>query len=256
MAAAMQMQAGTLPIDFFVQIKVNDEATVNKVMAKAEEENVGKVEDNGKTFYKMPAENGGPEGIMMRKVSATSLEVGTEKYLFRPDRTPFTANLQSALKNSPKGDIRIVMDLEGAKGLIAEAVEMGKQNPPNAMVPAYLDLVDNMKDIAISINLSEGDLMALKATGVNEADATELKEGLDSLLGTAKLAMQGMLPMLREQDPDGAAVVEKLAGTLNAKSEGTTVSINIPTPDGFSEWVIKQAAMMQQMMGGGMAPGR
>jgi hypothetical protein len=235
---------------------VNDEATVNKVMAKAEEENVGKVEDNGKTFYKMPAENGGPEGIMMRKVSATSLEVGTEKYLFRPDRTPFTANLQSALKNSPKGDIRIVMDLEGAKGLIAEAVEMGKQNPPNAMVPAYLDLVDNMKDIAISINLSEGDLMALKATGVNEADATELKEGLDSLLGTAKLAMQGMLPMLREQDPDGAAVVEKLAGTLNAKSEGTTVSINIPTPDGFSEWVIKQAAMMQQMMGGGMAPGR
>ncbi len=253
--AAMQMQSGKMTLDFFVQMTMNDPASVTKLMAKAEEENAGTAEHDGSTFYMLPA-NGGPEGVMVRKVNDKTVEMGTKGFLFRPDRKPFTDNLQAALKNAPKGDIRIVMDLNGAKGLLAQAVEMGKGNPPHPMVPTYLELVDNMKDMAISINLTGGDLLSLKATGVNEADATELKEGLDSLLGIAKFSIKGMLPTIRAQDPDGAVVVEKLTGSLNAKSEGTIVSINIPTPEGFDSWVVKQVGVMQQMMGGGMAPSR
>ena len=96
--------------------------------------------------------------------------------------------------------------------------------------------------MAISINLTGGDLLSLKATGVNEADATELKEGLDSLLGIAKFSIKGMLPTIRAQDPDGGSCSGgNLPVSLNAKSEGNNCpQSTFPTPEGFDSWVVKQ----------------
>ena len=111
-------------------------------------------------------------------------------------------------------------------------------------------LVDNIKDLALIVDIVGDDLVTVKATGVNQEDAVELKEGLDSLLGMGKMSIQSMLPMIREQDPAGAGVMEKIAESLNATNENETVKITIPRPEGFDAWVVQQAAMLEQMFGG------
>ena len=155
-----------------------------------------------------------------------------------------TANLAAAAQGKPDAAVRMAIDFSGAKELMAELMAAAKQNAPNPMFEGFIDLIDNIKDLAIILDVSGGDLVSVKATGVNQADAIELKEGLDGLLFLGKTSIQGMLPMIREQDPDGAAVMEKIAESLNATNENETVKIAIPTPEGFSAWVVQQAAAM------------
>ena len=240
MESAMTLQFGQLPMEFFAKMVFNDEAAVEKFVNQIKEDSGGTVENDGKTYYKPPAEVNGPEGLLMHQVDAKTVEVGTEAYLFRTDRKVFTDNLTTAAESSPAGAVRLAIDLSGAEGLVSEMITMGKQQAPDPTVEIYMELIDNMKDIAISLDVSGGDLLSIKATGVDAAQAQELKEGLDSLLGMAKIGIQGMLPMIRQQDADGAAVVEKLADSLNATNEDIAVSIKIPMPEGFEDWVVKQ----------------
>lgn len=251
MEAAMSVQMGQMPMNFFVKMYFNDAAEATKLVDKAKEDNGGTVDHDGKTFYKLPEQAGAPEGIMMHQVDDKTLEIGTETYLFRADRNVLTANLAEAARKSPKAAVRLALDIEGAKGLVAELVAMGKQQAPDPTVGVFMDLIDNIKDIAIVLDVSGGDLLTINANGVNEDEAAELKEGLDSLLGMAKMGIQGTLPMIRDQDPDGAAIVEQLADSLKAQGSGTAVSVTIPTPTGFDDWVVKQAGMLEAMMGGG-----
>ena len=253
MGTARKVQMGEIPFEFFVQLKFNNAASVQKMLAKAEEKNSGTIESNGRTYYKSDPEAETPAGLLMGKVDETTIEMGTEAYILLDDRKPFTDNLKSALAKAPKDDaIRIVMDLEGAKGLIAEAVAMGKENSPNPMVGAYMDLIDNMKSLRLSIDLAGDNLLTVQATGVNEADAVELKEGLDSLLGMAKMGIQSQLPMIKEQDADGAAVAEQFSKSLVAKNSGAEVSVIVPKPTGFDEWAAKAVNQFGPLMGGGI----
>lgn len=252
MASAMTLQMGEMPMEFFVQLKFVDEKTTSDMLAKFEEESGGKVEKNGKTYFKPPAEGGAPEGMLAHQVDAKTIEFGTEAYIFHENRKPFTDNLTAAWGKAPKNDaVRIVMDLEGAKGLIAEAVAMGKQQTPDPMMGAYMDLVDNMKNLRISLDLESKNLLTIQATGVNESDASELKDGLDSLMGMAKMGIQSQLPTLKEQDADGAVIAEELAKSLMPSNDGAEVSIVIPKPEGFDAWVKKAAEQYGAMLGGG-----
>ncbi len=250
MQSAMSIEMGEMPMNFFVKMYFNDEAAVNKLFAKIENENGGTVDHDGQTFYKTPEQAGAPAGILIHKVDTKTVEVGTETFLFQPNRNLLTDNLAAAAQGTPEAAVRLAMDFAGAKGLVAEMVAMGKQNAPDPTVGVYMDLIDNIKDISIVIDVSGGDLLTVKANGVNEEDAVELKEGLDSLLGMAKMGIQGALPMIREQDADGAAVAENFANSLSASNEGTVVSIKIPTPTGFNAWVGKQAEQLELLFGG------
>jgi hypothetical protein len=251
MATAMTVQTGEMPFEFFVQMQFKDAESVNKLLAKAKEKNSGTVESNGKTYYKSDPESGTPAGLLMGKVDEKTVEMGTEAYLLQANRRPFTDNLASALAKAPKEDaVRIVVDLEGAKGLIAEAVAMGKQQAPDPMVGVYMDLIDNMKNLRLSMDLAGENLLTIQATGVNEDDAVELKEGLDSLLGMAKMGLKAQLPMIREQDEDGAALAEQFAKSLTAKNSGEEVSVIIPKPEGFDEWAASAVNQLGALMGG------
>ena len=247
MESAMALQANQiedLPVDFFVRMYLNEEAAADVLFAKIENENGGTVVHDGRTFYKMPEMVGAPTGLLIHKVDAKTIDFGTETYLFQPDRNVLTANLAAAAQGKPDAAVRMAIDFSGAKELMAELMAAAKQNAPNPMFEGFIDLIDNIKDLAIILDVSGGDLVSVKATGVNQADAIELKEGLDGLLFLGKTSIQGMLPMIREQDPDGAAVMEKIAESLNATNENETVKIAIPTPEGFSAWVVQQAAAM------------
>jgi hypothetical protein len=238
MESAMAIQMGEMPFDFFVKVSFNDEASVNDLVAKATEKEFETVDHDGESFFKMP-EEGGPAGVLMHKVDAKTIELGTEGYLFRPDRNLLTDNLKAADQNSPNAAVRLALDVAGAKGLVDEMVAMGQQQAPPPF-GEFIGLIDNIQDISFILDVSGNDLLKVTATGVNQEDAVELKEGLDSLLGLAKNGIKTMLPMIRQQDPDGAAVMERLSETLNATNENETVSITIPTPEGFEDWVVQQ----------------
>ena len=81
--AAMQMQSGKMTLDFFVQMTMNDPASVTKLMAKAEEENAGTAEHDGSTFYMLPA-NGGPEGCDGSKSKRQDCRDGNQRVFVSP----------------------------------------------------------------------------------------------------------------------------------------------------------------------------
>jgi hypothetical protein len=226
MASAMTLQMGQLPMEFFIRMKFADAEATKKLMSEVENSNGGTVEKNGKTYYQAPPAAGMPEGVLMHAVNETTVEMGTEAYVFSENRAPFTDNLKAAWSKAPNEAIRMAMDLNGAKALISEAVAMGKQGG-NPMVNQYLDLVDNMKD------------------------AEELKEGLDSLLLIAKEAGKGGLGQLRQMDPEGADVAAEILNALNTDGSGTEVIIAIPKPSGFDKAIANAMAQLAPFLGGG-----
>lgn len=249
MQSAMGIQMGQLPMEFSARMSFSDAESASKVLAEAENDNSGTVEKNGKTYYKSPEAGGMPPGILMHAVDDKTIEIGTEAYVFLNSKVPFTDNLKSAYKNAPNEAIRLVADLEGAKTLIGEAIAMGQQGG-DPMVGTYLGLIDNMKDMTLSIDLSGKNLLTISATGVSEEEAEELKSGLDSLLGMAKLAGQAGIGQMKDQDPESAAVAAKVLESLSAKNKGTNVSIEIPKPEGFDEMVVKKVNELTAMFGG------
>ena len=250
MAAAMGLQMGQLPMEFFVRLKFKDAEATKKLMAEVEKDNGGTVEKNGNTYYKAPPASGMPEGVLMHVVDDTTVEMGTEAYVFSGNIAPFTDNLKAAWSKAPNEAIRMAMDLEGAKTLISEAVAQGQQGG-NPMVNQYLELIDNIKDLRISLDFAGKNLLTVNATGVNEEDAEELKEGLDSLLLIAKEAGKGGLTQLRQMDPEGADVAAEILNALNAKNSGTDVAITIPKPSGFDKAIESAMAQLAPFLGGG-----
>ena len=250
MEAAQGFATGQLPIEFFVMFKFKDKAAADELMKKAEADNSETFEKDGQTYYRPPNDGNAPEGMVMHRFDDKTIELGTEAYLFNKDRKVFTSGLQAAWDKVPDEAIRLALDLEGAKGLIGEAVAAGKQGG-DAMTGAYLDLIDNAKNVRLSIDLSGANLVTLVATGVDEDQAKELSEGLDAVLGLAKMGGQMQVNQMKQMDEALASAMETILKSLNAKADGSEVSVVIPKPSGFDEAV--KGAM--EKFGGGPGNG-
>ena len=237
----MQM-ADDLAMEFFTRIefKEADDAKMHfdTLVEKSDEKTIG-----GKTYYSPKEDEEGPKNMLVNMVDEKTIEFGTEAYLTRSNRKVFTDGLNDAWSKVPDDAIRFAIDMNGAEGLVEDLMDMGRESvPPN--FAAYVDLLGNAKDLRITFDLDGKNLMTLGATGVDEDSAVELQEGLDSLLGFAKMgAMQGV-GQLKQQDPDAAEVASELVESLAATVEGDQVSIQIAKPEGFNEAV-------QRMVPGG-----
>ena len=153
---------GEVPIEFFVKIKFSDTETVTEMIKKAESEGATSFEREGKTYYHPPENGDTPEGVVIHQVDANTMEMGTEAYVFDPQQMDvFSDGLKEAWNKVPDEAIRMAFDLAGASGIINEAVAMGKQNG-DAMTGAYLDLVDNLKDLRISLDFSGENILTLR----------------------------------------------------------------------------------------------
>ncbi len=258
MQDAMMAQFGEVKFDFFVKIYFNNEDAIDKVLAEIGSDSAETVEKDGKTFYELPADGGVPAGLVfMQVVDSKTVELGTKKYLFHPDRKLLTDNLMSAAKDSPKAPIRMAMDFSGARGLVTELVEMGKQQAGgNGPAGAFIDLVNNVQDLSIMVGMDGGDLLTIKARGLDDEKSKELRSGVDAMLGLAKMSMQQFMPMVESSDPDAAEMLGVISKALKAKGTGQEVLVKIPTPKGLGDYISKQMEnlpMLLQM--GGQAGG-
>jgi hypothetical protein len=250
MESAQGLAMGEMPMQFFVKVEFNDSAAATDAFEKIMAKEPPSFEKDGKTYYRQPGDDGAKETVM-HQLDATTIEFGTETYVFHPNQQVFTDGLITAWKMAPDDQaIRLALDVEGAKGLLGEAVELGKQGG-NPMVAGYLDLVDNMKNLRLAIDISGDNLVSLQATGVDPENAEELRSGLDSLLGIAKLGGMAQVEQMKEQDPDAAAVAGALLKSLKATAEGNEVSVVIAKPAGFDE-AVKNTA--QKFGAGGPPP--
>ena len=254
MEEAQGFMMGQVPIEFFMKFEFSDAATVSEMISKAESEGATSFEKNGKTYYNPPAGGETPEGIIMHQVDEKTIQMGTEAYIFYPKQKDlFSDGLKDAWSKVPNESIRIALDIEGASGFIGEAVELGKQGG-DAMTGAYLDLIDNLKDLRLSIDFSGENILTLRATGVGESEAEEVRGGLDSILGIAKMAGGAQAKKLKEQSDEAGTAVEAMLNSLEAKADGTEVSVVVPKPEGF-EAAVKSAmdTFAAGAMGGGGA---
>ncbi len=246
METAQGLASGQLPMEFFVMMKFKESADVDKLMETIKKDNSESFEKNGQTFYRPPQDGSTPEAMILHRFDDKTVEIGTESYLFLNDRKVFTGGLEDAWSKVPDEAIRLAMDLDGAKGLIAEAVAMGKQGG-DPMMGAYLDLIDNAKNMRLSIDLSGENLLTLAATGVDSDQAEELRGGLDALLGIAKMGGQMQVAQVKQMDEGAGAALETILKSLVAKADGAEVSVVIPKPAGFDD-AIKGA--VEKMQGG------
>ena len=133
-----------------------------------------------------------------------------------------------------------MIDLETRADLIKDVVEMGKQQFDNPIAEAYLELIDNAKSIVFTQSMASDELATLLIEGINEAEAKELKDGLEGILGSAKLAMPGVITEMKrglKVSEKSTGVVKTMVDDLEATVEGTSVSIVLRKPEGFEEAV-------------------
>jgi hypothetical protein len=247
-----------LPFHFLVHIAFVDEDALNQAISKIASDST-EFTAEGKTYYR-PTGNDAPKNICAGILNRTTMVMGTDSYVFMADHKAAHSNgLKSAINSMGSGEdgFRVAIDLAGAKELIDQAVEMGKQQA-DPMSQAFLELVPGMKDLRITLDFSGGNLFSLGSTCVDEEAATQLKEALDSIFGVAKMAGGAQLNQMKQQTPDMAGVIavgEKILRSLSPKQNGDSVTVNVPKPDGFEDAVQKAAGMLVPMMMGGGGQG-
>lgn len=229
-AAFQSMGPGAaLPMELFSRVEFSDSGAlatvIEKMAADSEEVTIG-----GKTFMK-PTDEEAPEGMLAQKVDDKTLEMGTEKYVTRADRKVNTDALNKAWSLAPKHAVRIVVDVEGMADLREELIDFVAQMAPQGV--AYAELLNNVTNLRITVDLDSDQLLTICATGKDEEMAEEFADGLDSLLMFGKMG----LDPARAPNDEAANVMSEIADAMEAKLEGNEVSVIIPRPEGFNEFI-------------------
>lgn len=235
MASAQAYQGeGPLPVEAFIRMELINSEAADMLMEKIESKGEA-VEIGGQTYYKSTDEDA-PENFLAHRVDETTVEVGTEAYLLRPDRKVFTDGLTEAWKKAPNEAIKIAFDLAGAEKLVGELQEMAAENgPPN--FAAYYELIGAMSALHLTADMDGPNLLTIGVSGKSESEAEELEGGLGSLVGMGQMMGMGMVGNLKQQSPELGGMVEQMLKALKAeRADGSKdVSIKLIHPDGFAE---------------------
>lgn len=221
-----------LPMEMFVQIEMVDAASTDAMLDSMAADS-DQVEQDGKTYY---TPKGGPSNVMAWKSNDTTIEIATPKYMKAgPGVGLFAPGLKSAWESFKDAPIRLAIDIEAARPLVDQGLDMAKDQTP-AMMQGILGLVDKMNDLRIAIDLDDGgNLISLGMICGDEEAAEEVRSGIDGLLGMGKMMAGSQIDGLREMDANLADVASAVLASLAAKRNGSDVQIIIPKPDGLDE---------------------
>ncbi len=218
-----------LPMELFTRMEFSESQSMNNALSKMSEESE-EVSIGGKTFIK-PTDPDSPQGMLAHKIDDKTMEMGTEKYLTRADREVSTDGLNKAWAMAPEHAIRIVVDVDGMAALKEELIDFAAQTQPQAA--AYAELLNNISNLRITIDLDSDELLTLCATGKDEDMAEEFADGLDSILMLGKFGMNPANAPNEEAKP----IMKAIGDAMQANLDGKEVSVKIPRPDGFNEFI-------------------
>ena len=232
-----------LPIEAMGLIEFEDSTSLTEALSQIEKESET-VEKDGKTWYK-PANGKGPSNMMVTKLNDTTLVGGTTGYLEAGFESVLSKGLAESWEVTPEEPLRISVDLDNARDLMDEAIAEGKANDQTGMLGGFLDLLNKTRSIRISMDVKDGgNLLTLGMTGTDDESAEEVRKGVDSMLGMAKMFGGQGVQEMKAQNEDMGNALETIMNSLNATRDGDKIEIAIPKPEGFEKAV-------KGMIGGG-----
>jgi hypothetical protein len=235
------MQGGSVPVEFSMRMEFKDTASAEEAMKEIAGTSGESFQRNGRTYFR-PDDDEAPENMVASQLDGKTIEIGTEKYAFLAEqKQAFTPGLQEAWNrvSSGKDAIRIVIDLEGARELVNQALDLaGGAGDP--MLEGFLDVIPGINDIIISMDLSGGNLLGLSMGCKDSGSAQQLNDALAGIFGLAKMFGGQAIGELRQQDAQLADVAQSLLRALSPNMSQNLVEVNIPKPEGM-ENAIKNA---------------
>lgn len=228
----MMQRNDPLPINFFVRIEFADPTAADSLWSELDTDDAGRHEVDG-TEYLSP-----PEGVMpnirAHKLDERTIEIGTDRYLYRSDRDVFGAGVEEQWSKLPEaGGVRIAVDIAAAQELVDQGLDLARrQAPPEAF--GLIELATKIGAIALCVDLESDHLLKLITVGRDERAAEDLESGLNGLLGMVKMQAGGMVEIL---DAQAREIVQPIMDSLKTQRAGTDVVLAIPKPEGFDEFV-------------------
>jgi len=232
--------ADQVPMDLFIRVELEDKEAADQMVSEMIKDS-NEVKEGGETFY---TPKNGPDNLRARRANDTTVEVATKNFFAKGiGEERFSPGLKKAWGMFSDEPIRIAFDLENARGLVDEGLGMAKDQM-EPMMHGMLDMVNKMDNVRIAMDFQDGsNLMALGMTSSDEDTAEELRNGLDGLLGMAKMMGGAQVEQLKQIDEGMANTVSALLKSLQANREGDDVQINIPKPEGFDETLKSMMSM-------------
>ncbi len=238
------------PVDAFVRIRFKTVEGAEQLwehLSKTGEE----VEIDGARF--LVENSNSPNSSMAQKTDSREIEVGTGGFLKRKDRKVRTALLIEAFNAAPDAAARIAIDMQGNSELIKEVMEMARDQAPPMAAP-FIGLLDNAKYLIASTDLKNKNLMTLAIQAVDESNAEELKEGLNSLLEIGKMTAAQQLSDPPPGMLETATMMQNLINGIRAEQDGAVVKVAVDADEklirAMGEWVAQaqqQAKKVQRM---------
>ena len=225
-----------LPLEFFFRVKFTDAESLERMQSVLARQLEPTTLSDGKE-YMTPKDMASPF-LFAHRVDKTTFEFGTKAYVLQPKRNFFTDELMQAFKSAPKESVRLVVDLETRREFLQQAAKMAKKNL-DPISSAYLDLIGNAKSLVVTSSLSSENLLSMIAEANNDSDAEELAEGIEGLLGSAKVGFAvtyaQMAPLVTPEMEAPLQNIKGLVDTLAATQSGSTVKVLIKRPEGLAE---------------------
>ena len=221
-----------LPINFFVRVIFSDKEAAN-AMLDALKNNSRTFEVNGKTYYGPPA-GSNPENIRAHLVDGNLFEIGTTDYVLRSGRDVYTKELDANWALMPETDaVRIAADVGGMQALFDEGMGMARDQAPPAMM-GLVQMGSDLAGLSVSMDMDSKQMLGLTFIAKDAKGAENMKDGVNGLLGLAKMQAQQGMAMLQDEQK---AAAEQVMDALKAKTDGTAVMIQLPKPDGFEKMI-------------------
>ncbi|MEL7498829.1 MAG: hypothetical protein AAFN77_14570 [Planctomycetota bacterium] len=249
------MQQGDLPVEFFVRFQFKDADGAKSMLKAAVDKNDGTVERDGKTYYKAPASQGVPEGVMMYAVDDKTVEVGTEGFVFRSNAKPFTDTLNQAWSKVSDDAVRFAVDMDTNKELVEDMISKAEEQAGgNPMASEMLSVFKKMKSMSLTMDLKNKNLVTMTSTGKTESDASEIKDAMSAMMFKAKQGGKAQAKQIAQMSPDAAKAMTGLVDGMSVTMKGDNVFYNVPRPEGFEDAVSKMVEQFGGMFGmGGMS---
>ena len=209
------------------------------------------IEYGGQTFFKMPAEGGGPV-IGVYPVDSTTLVAGTE------------ASLQSAIDRGPGSASNPAFGFVSGKSHVAIAFAspmmgiMSGSMPDDPSAPQFVqDLTAAIrgKIAGSGLTITAGEDLTI-ASVMNLIDADSAAAAAQALEGAVAQGQQ-MFPAVRASVPEPLQpVADDAVSSLSASSDGTMASISVTIPASLVSTLQQNPDILGQlmMMGAGLAP--
>jgi hypothetical protein len=218
-----------LPFNFFVELQFADEAAADAMAESVQGD--GTIEFNGKTYEELD-----PPNVWAHRKSPTSFLLGTKDFVTREYRDLFAANLRNIWSNSNDAPIRAAVDMTTRVDFLREIIAMAKAEAPPMFAP-MIDVIDNAESLSLAIDLDIEDFVDLRAKGIDESNAEELRGVVDGLLGMGKMMAGEGIAEMRREVPKMADIAQEVMDDLKTSGEGREVNIILKKPEGMEEMI-------------------